>query len=324
MINKKIATLFISVGLISAACSKQNYSYEDQSMSFGQSVVLNNQVDILILVDNSPSMRPYQEKLAKEVSSFISTLNAVEMDFHIAIVTTDMRTGGNGGRFLGNPKYLQNSSKDLSTELSKRILVGESGSSVERGLESIETVLTPNYLNGEGKDFLRPEAVLAIIALSNEDDDSTKSVEHYISSIDAIKPKFNNGASSWLLNFIGITSLQSSCSTSLNSSYVEPGVRWMKIADHTNGVSEEICKSSLATAVSNINKRIVEIITDYVLTTKPNLETMKVYRNGQLVPRSTVDGWDYIEAKNVVRFYGSYIPKASDKMSVDFTPASSK
>lgn len=324
MTNKQLLISIALSSLILSACNKQNYSYEEQSISFGQSVILNNQVDILILVDNSPSMRPYQEKLSKEVGTFLKTLNSVEMDYRIAVITTDMRTGGNGGRFLGTQKVLSKATANLEAELSKRIIVGESGSSLERGLESIETVLSPSYLNSEGAGFLRSEAVLAIIALSNEDDYSNKSVEHYKSVIDTAKPKFANGSNSWLLNFIGITSLKSPCQTSLNSTYIDPGERWMELASATNGVSEEICTSSLGAAVSNINKRIVEVITDYALSTKPNVETIRVFRNSEAVPRSTVDGWDYVEAKNVIRFYGSYVPKSSDKMSVDFTPATSK
>ncbi len=46
------------------------------------------------------------------------------------------------------------------------MIVGEAGSNNERGLESMQTVLSSSYLSNEGRGFLRNDALLVVIALS--------------------------------------------------------------------------------------------------------------------------------------------------------------
>ena len=54
----------------------------------------NNATDILWVVDNSCSMGGEQTSLAVNFSSFIQIVDALDMDYHIGVTTTD--TGDNG------------------------------------------------------------------------------------------------------------------------------------------------------------------------------------------------------------------------------------
>jgi hypothetical protein len=316
----KIITLFAICGLM-LACNKQTYSLQEQSQTFGQSVKYNNKVDIIMMVDNSSSMDTYQNRLADQVPGMVNSLNALGMDYHLVVVTTDMRTGGNGGMFVGNPKVLSRDTANLNTVLTSRIRQGNGGSDLERGLQSIQSVLTQGYLEGEGAGFLRADALLAVIALSNEDDYSSGTVDSYRQLFDQVKPKFNGTTRAWVVNFIGVPNLQSSCSTALDGTYKEPGARWIELAGLSQGLVQPICDTTLAAAVDNVRKRIVEIITDFPLKQKPKLDTVVVHINGQLIPQSNTNGWEYIPAGYLLRFHGTAVPGADDRISVDFTPA---
>jgi len=51
---------------------------------------LHKDVDILFVIDNSPSMAPKQRVLATAIPQFISTIDATGANYHVGIVTTDL------------------------------------------------------------------------------------------------------------------------------------------------------------------------------------------------------------------------------------------
>lgn len=320
--NRGMIVLIFILGIFSAACNKQQYSLPESSQEFGQVVTYNNKVDVIMVVDNSFSMAQYQDKLALQVPGMLSSLQALGMDYRIVVLTTDMRTGGSGGMFLGSPTVLTGSSPNLSSVLTARVRPGQTGSDLERGLDSIRTVLSPSYLSGPGVGFLRTDALLAVVALSNEDDYSSGSVADFVNFFETLKPKFKGVTQAWMVNFIGVPNLQSSCSTVLGGEYKEPGLRWIELAKVSGGQVEAICDGTLAMAVENIRKRIVETLTDFHLGREPRVETLSVKINGQLVPQSNVNGWEYLPEGYVIRFHGTAVPGADAKILVDFTPAS--
>ncbi len=321
-ISKLISAILVfAVTSLTAACSKHFFTLPEQSQTFAQSTKYNNKVDILLMVDNSSSMSTYQSKLADETPAMITALNALGMDYNFAIVTTDMRAGGNGGKFVGQPKVLNRNTPDLTSLLTARVVQGTGGSDLEQGLMSIQQALSPNYLHGEGAGFLRADALLAIIALSDEDDNSAGSAESFRQFFDQLKPKLSPIAPSWVLNYIGIPNLNSTCRTALGDAFKDPGLKWIELANSSQGLVQSICQTTLADSVSNIKRRIVEIITDYPLNRKPKLESIFVRINDQVISQSNTNGWEFIPVQNVIRFHGAAVPDADDRVSVNFTPA---
>lgn len=304
------------------ACSNPKFGLPEKQDSFSQSVAYNNKVDILWIIDNSASMLQPQRNLSSQLSSLVGTLNSLKMDYHMAVVTTSL--GGanpDGGKFLGSPKYVTSTTPDLVNNLASRMVTGESGSNNERGLESMSVALSPSYLANEGKGFLRNDALLVVIALSDEDDKSAVSnpVNYYTGFLDALKAPWIDGSRSWMFNFIGVLANSSACSTFSN--YAEPGLIYMDLVKKTRGTMESICNNNLSSAVSNIRARIYQILTDFKLSGKPLVETIVVKINGADVPRNSSNGWDYIAETNSIRFYGSAVPAADASIKVDFKPA---
>ncbi|WP_295902893.1 hypothetical protein [uncultured Bdellovibrio sp.] len=304
------------------ACSSGvQFDLPETSDNFDQSVTYNNKVDILWIVDNSASMLKHQQNLSAQVPDLVSRLNSLKMDYHMAVVTTSMGgTNPDGGRFIGSPKYVTSSTPDLVNSLKNRMIVGEAGSSNERGLESMENALSSGYLANEGKGFFRNDALLVVIALSNEEDKSVVSnpTQHYTGLLDSLKRPWVDGSRSWVFNFIGVTPASTNCTTF--NDYSEVGWRFIDLVNVSGGVQESICTSSLGSAITNIRARIYQILTDFKLSKKPVIESITVTINGQSVPRSNVNGWDYIESINAIRFYGSAVPAADASIKVDFKP----
>jgi hypothetical protein len=308
--------------ILLTAC-QQGYKFDlpATNVNFDGNVQYNNKVDLIFIVDNSSSMEIHQQTLIRSIPTMINSLLSLKMDFHIAVISTSM--GGatpNGGRFLGSPMVLTNTTPDLINLLTERIVLGQAGSNVERGLESLQAVLQSNYLNGLGAGFWRPDALLSIISLSDEDDAGGFDPQAYAAWLDVAKAPFaESGKRSWMMNFIGVLSLTGTCRSFNQSAIV--GSAYISLSQLSGGVTESICANDLSTAVSNIRARIVQVLVDFPLRSRPNIETIQVYVNNSLVPRSSTNGWDYLSQSNSVRFYGVAIPAADASIRIDFKPA---
>lgn len=319
--------LFVGiVTYLTTACSGVDFGVIPIQDNFSQSILYNNKVDILWIVDNSSSMQKHQERLNEQIPQFVQKLNTLKLDYHIGVVTTSMgSSAATGGKLIGSPKYLTQKTSQLESKLTERMLAGEDGSNLEQGLSSMETVLSSDYLAGEGKGFLRSDALLVVIALSDEDDfsvsDRNTSLTRYSSFLDTLKPAYEDGTKAWLMNFIGVLSLSSQC-LSYND-YSSVGNRYLDLVDYSGGVKSSICTSNFSTAVSNVRARIIQILTDFKLSGYPVIETIVVKLNGVVVPQNETNGWTYFSQGNFIRFNGTYVPGAYDKISVDFTPGAS-
>lgn len=327
---KFLKVLALSILLIS--CQEgQQFALQEQSQVFDQSALYNNKVDVVFMVDDSSSMSDHQNRLSSTIPDLISKLLSLKLDLHIAVVTSNMAGNLNGkpadgGTFIGSPRYLTNSTANLVSVLSARIKVGEGGSNNERGMESLVTALSAPYIINEGVGFLRQDAYLVMIALTDEEDNSvvpggsSQALTYYEHFFDQLKPQTVTGVKNWTMNVIGKLSLSAPCSSfSASGSVSEP---YMSLATYSGGIKTSLCTNDLTNAVANIKARLIEIITDYRLNKIPNISTIRVLLNGASVPRSTANGWDYISSINAIRFYGSYIPKADANVRVDFTPDS--
>lgn len=321
---KKEFSSLILTGLLSmtVACSEGvKFDLPPASDNFGQAVTYNNKVDILWIVDNSSSMLKHQQNLSTQVPDLVTKLNSLKMDYHMAVVTTSMGgTNPDGGRFIGSPKFVTATTPDLINSLQSRMIVGEAGSNNERGLESMQNALSSTYLGNEGRGFFRDDALLVVIALSDEDDKSAVSnpSSYYANFLDGLKKPWVDGSRSWVFNFIGVLPTSTNCKTF--NDYAEAGLTFMDLVQTSGGVQESICNSNLSTAVSNIRARIYQILTDFKLSKIPLVETITVSINGKQIPRSNVNGWDYIPSINAIRFYGSAVPAADASINVDFKP----
>jgi hypothetical protein len=168
----------------------------------------NRQADILFMVDDSSSMEPSQATLIASIPAFFTALEGLPgglPDLHIAVVTSDMGAGdgtitgcsGNGddGVFRYAPTgsctatTLQNgatyisdtggsapvtnfTAPDIATVLQCLVQVGANGCGFEQQLASVARALGTDGSSPpqENVGFLRPNAYLAIVLVTNEDD----------------------------------------------------------------------------------------------------------------------------------------------------------
>ncbi len=320
---KSLISFIFAVIFLSACGQAYDFGIPPSTDVFPSSVQYNNKVDMVFMVDDSPTMSYHHARLAETMPALVQSLLSLKMDFHIVVVSSSMSPSKlRGGKFLGSPKILTNATPNLAGALSQRLKLGADGATRESGIESIMTALSDKYLSTEGKDFFREDALLSIVALSNEDDHSgLGTAADYIQFFEQRKKPFDNGQKSWVFNFIGTLDTSSRCPTNPDTSYTERGSTFISLVEASKGQMESICSNDLTPAIKNIKARIIQVLTDFKLSRKPDIASIQVYSNGVIVPRSNVNGWDYLPVENIIRFYGTWVPAADVAIKINFNPA---
>jgi hypothetical protein len=156
-------------------------------------------IDILFLIDDSPSMLEEQDSLKANFGRFISVLESIDgglPNVHIAVATPNLGSSaldgtapgtlncagtGEGGRMRRLPNgaafisdiddgkggRTRNYSGALADAFSQIATVGAGGCVVEQHLEAVKKALDNNPAN---TGFLRDDAYLAVVILADEDD----------------------------------------------------------------------------------------------------------------------------------------------------------
>ena len=316
--------LGLATSLTLGGCSQQSYSMPPSNLAFAQQVKYAKGVDVLWVLDDSGSMSPRQAMLAAQVPDFVMALNNSGLDYQMAVTTMDMSVTGERGKFLaqaGTPTILNAGTPNLNAVLSARLQPGGNGSPVERGEESMQAALNLSQQASGNQGFLRPNALLVVIFLSDEDDSSA--AVDYKTYLDQVRPPLASGERSWISNFMGIVPNDPECKTS-TWNFTDPGLKYIQLATDSGGTSESICSGDLRQALTNVRARILEVVTEYHLDRDPMVSSITVVVNGQSVATDATNGWTYDAAKNAVVFHGTAIPVAGSTINVNFSPAGEK
>jgi len=157
-----------------------------------------DKIDIVFVVDNSGSMEQEQTNLAQNFPMFAAQIEAsttpdgLPIDYRVALTTTgrtlDYSIGfggstfpqhedGENGMFLnecGNQmRWLEKGDPMMASTLACRANVGINGPSIEMPLLMSKWALSERVQDGTNVGFIRPDALLAIVVLTDEDDAST-------------------------------------------------------------------------------------------------------------------------------------------------------
>ncbi|MCO4771358.1 MAG: hypothetical protein KDA24_15090, partial [Deltaproteobacteria bacterium] len=129
----------------------------------------NSRVDAVFVVDDSNSMEALQSSLAAAVPGFIAELDAAGVEYRIGVATTDMNDPDRRGRLVNGAIAAWDQPTAAAT-LAAAVQPGIMGSQLERGLASAWAAVTPPLSTHENEGLRRPDARLAVVIVSDEDD----------------------------------------------------------------------------------------------------------------------------------------------------------
>ena len=135
-------------------------------------------VDILFAVDQSCSMDDDNARLASNFSSFIGTISSVTTGWRIGVVTN------NNGCFKGG--YLEETTSGYESRFNSAVLANDGGSNTEKLLTLSYDALQKTG-SGCNSGFLRPSALLHVIMVSDEPEQSSTAWSTRVSQIQSFK-----------------------------------------------------------------------------------------------------------------------------------------
>jgi hypothetical protein len=198
---KSAACLALSVLVACGPASRDEGGGDDTNPGTDASPVTPracNKMDLVFVIDDSKSMEQEQGNLAANFPMFASLLSSYttpdgeKIDYRIAVTTTGKdlmytiqngpitlpaNENGDNGAFRTNcnlaKRYLEPTDANMQQVLSCRANVGISGPSFEMPLMMTKWALGDRMADNTNAGFLREDALLGIVMLTDEDDAST-------------------------------------------------------------------------------------------------------------------------------------------------------
>jgi hypothetical protein len=270
--------------------------------------------DILFVIDDSCSMNPYQTTLAQNLEAFMEFAIEQDIDYQVGVITTDGRDSHGGGILRpldgSRPRIVTPRLTDPLEVFRQNVAVGTSGDAIERGFWSAEKALTDPILNDPTKNggFIREDASLALIFISDEPEQSANSVDYYLNIFMSVKgfrrPELFTASS--------IVSTQSGCAFS------GPHYRYIEVAERTGGVVSSICSTDWATDLRELSTVAFGFKSRFHLTSTPVPETIEVEIIDPDGGSSTSEFWSYNPETNSVEFHPLAIPEPGDTVEVTY------
>lgn len=314
----KNLSLMIMVITLTLGCSNQNFETVNTDDKFLASAVYSFDVDVLWVVDNSyETMEVHQNRIAQKMASFYDGLIANKANFRIAATTMDMNSGGDQGELLGSVPVVTKDTPNAVLRLEELLKRGGDGANAERGLLAMKTALEKENAKGSAAKFLREDALLVVVFVTDDEDFSTGTVTDYKNFLDNLKGENTVDEQRWITNYIGVTDLNDPQCTTYGD-YSARGEEYLMLASMSGGVVESICNTDFSSYINQINVRLKSVLNKYKLDSRPILDSLTVYINGVLIREDNVNGWSYDEDKNMIILNGTAKPGPNDDVKIKY------
>ncbi len=284
---------------------------------------LKPKADLLLVIDNSCSMNDEQASLAANFSSFIQYASQQQVDWQIGVTTTDNEPGGEQGRLVGdgsNPKILTPNTPDVANKFKVKVNLGTFGSGMEKGFEPALRALTAPLSGTDNAGFVRPEANLAVLVISDEEEQSPQAPSYYLNSFLNIKG-FKRANQ---FTFSAIAGFVQPVPTGCNYTY-DVNDRYRELVINSGGVRENICTPDWAATLQQLGKTAFGYRSVFFLNAVPDLSAGKVLAvavDGNALPELTgagVRNWTYDPVANALRFEPAAVPTAGQTLAITYT-----
>lgn len=267
-------------------------------------------LDILFVIDNSGSMNTHQKNLSANVARFVASFSSkVQLDFHIGVISTDndyYATKDCCGRLIGTPNFLTNTTPNFQSLLTQRMLLGILGSGSEKVFDPLNLALTEPNLSGANLNFLRPDAFLAVIVITDAEDQSLNSGPD---DTYAMLVKLKNGKADRVLSY-GVLVPSGTTNCSRDEADREPtrieNFLGRSVTAGTNIFS--LCAPDFGDRLVNVGKDLARRVgSSFPLNRIPVPDSIVVTFGAQIIEKHPTKGWAFDASTNTVQL-GSEIP----------------
>ncbi len=310
------------------------------------------------------------ERVVEAFEDFVANLSENKSNFHIGITTTDLDQDLDNGGTKGRLKEFSETQRqeacaaepdaesrdaclsELEPYVGHRYITSDmppsvyqaifqemvynlgEGSGWEKGLWAAKLALYPQSEGGNGDTwnagFMRDDAKLAIIFISDEDDcsdegnplEGEEQAECYTHA-DQLRPVFEYVADYQALKIhdddiilSAIVGPQGESNDTECGANTSAGTRYINAVQAFDGVVGNICETNFSGILGEMGLSAAGIRTHFVLSRIPDPETIRVSVNGRDMPAS--EGWAYDAVSNAVDFFGDGIPPRDSTIVISY------
>ncbi len=282
-------------------------------------------VDVLLILDNSGGMGEELRAVEAGVDALVREAEASGVDYRIGITTTDIDT--DIGRFLPisvapmtrvvTAASAPTPAAALRANMSSTF--SESGSAQECGLGATVMALSSPLIFEHNAGFLRREAALAVIALSDEEDYSEGTPALYADFVRSSKSAYGAPTS--------FTAIVGDAGTGCNGAggVASAADDYIEVARRTGGQFESICTLPGAgpDMMGRIAGRVFGPRLRYELRSAPVIRTIEVRVDGVAVPEMGANGqvqWRYDASTRAVVLSPFQVPPPGAQIEISYEP----
>ncbi len=252
--------------------------------------------DLLFFVDQSWSMRDDQVALGTNFDAFIARIDTGTPNWRLLVVNSDNACNERGVIDRDTPAY--------ASVFQGAVQTG-GGSRTESGLMVIADALEQVGPGECNEGFLRDEALLHVVFVTDEVDQSPGPWEDYLARMQAAK------ADPTMFRASAVAGpLPDGCTTVTNDA--QPGRRYVDVVTATEGVFLSICDawsdSVTLLADASIRRDV------FGLTAPADPASVRVTRNGM----TATLGWRYDVDRNAVVFEPSLAPREGEHVEINY------
>lgn len=249
-------------------------------------------VDLLWVIDNTASMKDERAGLVRSIDAFLAAADARGVDYHIGVTTTGVGAppsfngetckggvnGGESGRLFpvdhASERIVHPGLADRAAILANNLDVGGCHS-VEQGLRAALLALSPPLVDNDddgrtaepndgNKGFIRPDAHLAVVVVSDEDDESPDTVARNAKALRNVK-------STSPFTFAAIVAPDAGCATA-----VEPGTRYLEAARLLGGLTGNVCDDSWSGTLDTLADALFQPVLRWTLDAAADVASLEV------------------------------------------------
>jgi hypothetical protein len=271
------------------------------------------QIDVLWVIDNSCSMAEEQAALADNFDKFIGWFIGSGLDWHVGVTSTDMISDNAKGR-LRQSRGVNHLTEAFAQQYGREATIatfidmakmGVNGRYPEQGRGAALAAVT-EHQQRDNQGFLRDEAALAVIVISDDDDYSPHAQSEYISSFKGLKSRPD------LVSYSSIVGFERPC-----TGWVTEGKKYREVTAALGGLEWDLCDRDWASVLDQLGIRIAGLKREFFLSQTPDVTTIdpwvvepaRVNADGDQIPETTYDLCTEPECGPSASLYFSYDPR---------------
>jgi len=236
-----------------------------------------NGVDILWVIDPSGSMHSHHVQVLLGIEQMLLALPA-NVNWRLEIIPGDPNRAYSLSSF---PILPGDSFSTVQSHLQNNI-----SGHYEKGFDSVKAYIQNN---SDAQNWMRPDAALLIVFVSDENDQSSISPAEFVTWISLVRSEV------FIASIVNVDPAYSLCAG--HYSAIDIGLNYMDATTHFSGQIIDICNSDWSSGVSQAAQQ-VQLIEEVVLDFTPvDIDHIEVFVDNVLYP-----DWTWDEPNNTIKF----------------------